>query len=177
MGKKQYRDNDDRRHGTRKNKRIKIFKFEIEEYTYKDHDSRYIELYNHEPAIWLVDKGIANSAGNLCLHLVGNLKHFVGTILGRTDYKRDREAEFSLKDVPRSELVKQVEETLEVINSTLPNLGPEALNAEFPIEVFGYKMSTEFFLVHLAMHLDYHLGQINYHRRLLDKREETLPVF
>ena len=128
-----------------------------------------IELYNDESAIWIIDKGIANSAGNLCLHLVGNLQHFVGTILGGSDYKRNREAEFSLKDVPRTELVKQVEETIEVINTTLPKLTQEGMAAEFPIDVFGYKMSTEFFLIHLAMHLDYHLGQINYHRRLLDK--------
>jgi uncharacterized damage-inducible protein DinB len=128
-----------------------------------------IELYNNESAIWTIDKGIANSAGNLCLHLVGNLKHFIGTILGGTDYKRDREAEFSLKNVPRTELVQQVEETLEVISTTLSRISHEELAAEFPIDVFGYKMNTGYFLIHLAMHLDYHLGQINYHRRLLDK--------
>jgi uncharacterized damage-inducible protein DinB len=128
-----------------------------------------IELYNDESAIWIIDKGIANSAGNLCLHLVGNLKHFIGTILGGTNYKRNREAEFALKGLPRATLVQEVEETLDVVSNTLSRLGREELDQEFPIDVFGYKMSTEFFLIHLAMHLDYHLGQINYHRRLLDK--------
>lgn len=42
------------------------------------------------------------------------------------------------------------------------------LQQEYPILVFESKTSTEFFLIHLSTHLAYHLGQINYHRRLLD---------
>ena len=60
-----------------------------------------IELYRNENNIWRTDKGIANSAGNLCLHLTGNLNAYIGAELGNTGYIRHRELEFSLKDIPR----------------------------------------------------------------------------
>ncbi|SEW42717.1 Protein of unknown function [Chryseobacterium wanjuense] len=127
-----------------------------------------IEAYQDEANIWKTDKSVSNSAGNLCLHLVGNLSHFVGAILGNSGYVRTRELEFSLKDVPRAELIKKIEETLHIVTSTLDNLSTEELEKEYPLEPFGYAMTTEYFLMHLFGHLSYHLGQINYHRRLLD---------
>ena len=127
-----------------------------------------IEAYQDEANIWKTDKSVSNSAGNLCLHLVGNLSHFVGAILGNSGYVRTRELEFSLKDVPRAELIKKIEETLHIVTSTLDNLSTEDLEKEYPLEPFGYAMTTEYFLMHLFGHLSYHLGQINYHRRLLD---------
>jgi uncharacterized damage-inducible protein DinB len=127
-----------------------------------------IELYQDEKKIWIIDKNIANSAGNLCLHLIGNLNAFIGAELGKTGYIRNRELEFSQKDVPRIELVKKIEDTVIVVDNALDNINSEELNEEYPILVFKEKMTTEYFLVHLAGHLSYHLGQVNYHRRLLD---------
>lgn len=127
-----------------------------------------IESYQNEETIWKTDKNILNSAGNLCLHLVGNLNHFVGAQLGNSGYIRNRDLEFSLKDIPRAELIQQIESTIEVINSSLGNLSAEDMEKEYPLEALGYKMTTEYFLIHLLGHLEYHLGQINYHRRLLD---------
>jgi uncharacterized damage-inducible protein DinB len=127
-----------------------------------------IESYQNEETIWKTDKNILNSAGNLCLHLVGNLNHFIGAQLGNSGYIRNRDLEFSLKDIPRAELIQQIESTIEVINSSLGNLSAEDMEKEYPLEALGYKMTTEYFLIHLLGHLEYHLGQINYHRRLLD---------
>jgi len=127
-----------------------------------------IESYQDEESLWKVDQDILNSGGNLCLHLIGNLKHFFGTILGNSGYVRNREEEFSLKNIPKSELIQQVEETLNVVISTLDQLSEEELAKDYPAEPLGYKMTTEYFLIHLFGHLSYHLGQINYHRRLLD---------
>ncbi|WP_449400011.1 DinB family protein [Chryseobacterium wanjuense] len=127
-----------------------------------------IESYQNEACLWKIDKNILNSSGNLCLHLVGNLNHFVGAILGNSGYVRNRDLEFSLKDIPRAELIKKIEETLHIVTSTLDKLSKEDLEKEYPIEPLGYTMTTEYFLIHLLGHLDYHLGQINYHRRLLD---------
>jgi uncharacterized damage-inducible protein DinB len=128
-----------------------------------------IAAYKTESNIWIVSDGIANSAGNLCLHLVGNLNHFIGTVLGNTGYVRQRDLEFSLKDVPRSELIQKIEKTITMIDHVLDKVTDEQLEAEFPITVFAKGDTTAYFLTHLATHLDYHLGQINYHRRLLDK--------
>jgi uncharacterized damage-inducible protein DinB len=127
-----------------------------------------IESYQNEEVLWKIDKNILNSGGNLCLHLVGNLNHFFGAILGNSGYIRNREEEFSLKNISRTELIKQVEETLNVVISTLDQHSEEDLAKDYPVEPLGYTMTTEYFLIHLFGHLSYHLGQINYHRRLLD---------
>jgi uncharacterized damage-inducible protein DinB len=126
-----------------------------------------INLYKDENSLWLLKEGISNSAGNLCLHLIGNLNHFIGATLGKTGYVRDREKEFSLKNIPRKELVSSLEKTITVVKNSLSNLPEAELEKNFPIEVFGKPMTTVFFLLHLTTHLTYHSGQINYHRRLL----------
>lgn len=127
-----------------------------------------ISLYKNEATIWQVEKGIANSAGNLCLHLVGNLNHFIGATLGNTGYVRNRDAEFASKNIPQHELIKMVEDTISMIETVLPSIKEEQLAGEYPLIVFKDKMTTSYFLVHLVGHLGYHLGQINYHRRLLE---------
>ena len=128
-----------------------------------------IELYGNEANLWRVEKDITNSAGNLCLHLMGNLNTFIGKEIGKMDYVRDREAEFALKDVPRKTLLEKIDATILVVGLSLDNLTESALKEQYPIVVFSEKTSTEYLLIHLATHLSYHLGQISYHRRLIDK--------
>lgn len=127
-----------------------------------------IAAYQNEGIIWLTETHIANSAGNLCLHLVGNLNTYIGAELGKTGYVRHRDLEFSLKNVPRAELLDKVEATIHVVDRALATVTDEQLAAEYPVLVFDEKTTTEYLLVHLTTHLTYHLGQINYHRRLLD---------
>ena len=127
-----------------------------------------IEAYRREEAIWLAEEGISNSAGNLCLHLLGNLNTYIGAGLGHSGYIRNRELEFSRKDVPRAELVAGIEATRLVVATALAQLPDEQLSQEYPLLVFENKTSTAYMLTHLATHLAYHLGQVNYHRRLLD---------
>lgn len=127
-----------------------------------------IEAYQNEENLWKTDKNIANSAGNLTLHLVGNLNHFIGTHLGNTGYVRQRDLEFSSKNIPTAELIEKVKATAAMIDSALSQLSDEDLKKEYPLVVFESAMTTDYFLIHLLAHLDYHLGQINYHRRLLD---------
>lgn len=127
-----------------------------------------IELYNNENNLWRVEKNIANSAGNLCLHLIGNLNTYIGKEIGKKDYVRNRELEFSLKYVSRTELLDKIDEAIQMINKSLDKLDENTLKNEYPILVFEDKTSIEYMLIHLATHLSYHLGQINYHRRLID---------
>jgi uncharacterized damage-inducible protein DinB len=127
-----------------------------------------LALYKNEQRIWHIEKGIANSAGNLCLHLIGNLNTYIGAELGGTGYIRHRELEFSLKNIARRELLEKLNETSRTVDNVLSEIKPEVLSQEYPLLVFDHKTSTEYLLVHLATHLTYHLGQINYHRRLLD---------
>ncbi|MDF2851193.1 MULTISPECIES: DinB family protein [Sphingobacterium] len=128
-----------------------------------------ISLYKQEGNIWLIEPNIANSAGNLCLHLIGNLHTYIGAEIGKTGYIRDRAAEFSLKDIPRIRLIDQINDTIDVVTRSLDLLSEENLQEIYPILVFEEKTTTQYLLVHLTTHLTYHLGQINYHRRLLDQ--------
>jgi len=128
-----------------------------------------IESYRNEANLWLVEPDIANSAGNLCLHLIGNLNIYIGATLGGSNYVRNRPLEFSAKNIPQKELITKIEGTIIIVEQTLEEINQETIEAEYPLLVFDEKTSTEFFLVHLTTHLSYHLGQINYHRRLLDK--------
>jgi len=129
-----------------------------------------ISAYEDEKKIWEISGDIKNSAGNLCLHLCGNLQHFIGSVLGNSGYIRNRDAEFSRKDVPIRELVAEIDLTIEVLKKTFAGLKEDDLQKIYPINVFGYEMTTEYLLTNMATHLTYHLGQINYHRRLLDSQ-------
>ncbi|WP_299715205.1 DUF1572 family protein [uncultured Tenacibaculum sp.] len=128
-----------------------------------------LESYKDEENIWKLDKTITNSAGNLSLHLIGNLHTFIGKELGNTNYVRNRELEFSQKNVSRNTLINSINETKEMIKTSLLFLTDDGLKNDYPILKFAKKTSNEYMLVHLIKHLTYHLGQINYHRRLLDE--------
>ncbi len=128
-----------------------------------------MKSYVHGDNIWLTDNNISNSAGNLCLHLVGNLNHFIGAVLGNNGYLRNREEEFSKKNIPLYELIGKVENTVDMLIKTLEGMQDADFKSRFPIAFNNQESTTDFVLIHLAGHLNYHLGQINYHRRLLDK--------
>lgn len=125
-----------------------------------------IEAYEDENNLWIVRNEIKNSAGNLCLHLMGNLNHFIGHQLGKTDYARNRPLEFSEKNVPKSELIAKIEATRIMLQEVLPTISAEISAQNHTEEFYGGNDTNEYFLIHLFGHLNYHLGQINYHRRL-----------
>lgn len=141
---------------------IKIFDREIDRLTSE------IEQYKDETSLWKVTENISNCAGNLCLHLIGNLNHFIGNIIGNTGYIRQRDAEFNTKDVAKSTLLSEITNAKQVVITALTNLPEEKLQENYPIEKDGIIPSYELMLLHLLWHLSYHVGQINYHRRLLD---------
>ena len=128
-----------------------------------------ILLYQDESNMWIVEGSITNSAGNLCLHLIGNLKAFIGATLAQSGYIRQREREFSDKNVSRADMLVAIDETIEVVTEGLSQLSTaQMLQLSFPIKIWKKETSMSYTLIHLHSHLNYHLGQINYHRRLLD---------
>src|SRR3954447_11713730 len=80
---------------------------------------RELEAYPEEHLIWRAVPGIPNSGGTLALHLAGNVQHYIGAQLGHTGYVRDRPAEFARRDVPRAELLEEVETARSVAVSVL----------------------------------------------------------
>jgi uncharacterized damage-inducible protein DinB len=127
-----------------------------------------IDAYQNEEKLWHKEKDIANPAGNLCLHLVGNLNTYIGVALGTSQYVRNRDLEFSQSGLSKNELLRKIDSTLDVVKATLQELPDTKLEEVFPMKVFDKETSIGYMLVHLTSHLTYHLGQINYHRRLLD---------
>jgi hypothetical protein len=128
---------------------------------------REIEAYPDDRALWESVPGIVNPAGTLVLHLTGNLQHFLGACLGSTGYVRDRPAEFARRDVPRAELLGQIDAARSAIKKGLSHLSEAQLGADFPEVIGGAQFTTSDYLVHLSAHFAYHLGQLDYHRRIV----------
>ncbi|UXP33271.1 DUF1572 domain-containing protein [Reichenbachiella agarivorans] len=126
-----------------------------------------IQLYKKESQLWDTQEGISNSAGNLTLHLCGNLQHFFGAVISQDGYVRDREGEFSRRNVPRTELLSEIARAKSVVLTALDTLDEKSLAETYPLEVFGSPMTCAYFLTRLYSHIEYHLGQINYLRRLI----------
>jgi uncharacterized damage-inducible protein DinB len=129
--------------------------------------ARQIQAYPDDASVWRTSPGVANSAGTLALHLAGNVQHYVGAKLGGAGYKRDRPAEFSRRDVSRTELLQEIERAIAAAEGTFPRLSERDLIADFPEPVGGRTIRTDEFLLHLATHLGWHLGQVDYHRRMV----------
>lgn len=128
---------------------------------------REVEAYPDPMSLWRVVPGISNSTGTLVLHLTGNLRYFIGTVLGGTGFVRNREAEFLCRDLTRAQLLAEIEDANKVVEATLVRVTPDHLEAAYPVLVAGRTFRTQDFLLHLVSHLSYHLGQIDYHRRMV----------
>jgi len=131
-----------------------------------------IDSFASDDALWQTLPGVINPAGNLALHLEGNLREFVGRQLGQLPYSRTRDLEFSLKRLSREDVSSRLEELSETIPSIIENLSAEQLEMEYPEEVLDSAMTTHHFLVHLYGHLNWHLGQIDYLRRMLEPHSD-----
>ena len=126
-----------------------------------------INAYKREEDLWKLAGDIKNTPANLCMHISGNLQHFFGTVLSGSDYVRDRDFEFNGTGVSREKLLADIDVAKNVVRFTLNSLSDEDLQKEFPLQPFGYPMTTEYFIIHLYSHISWHLGHINYHRRIL----------
>ena len=138
-----------------------------------------VAAYPDDESLWKFVPGISNSAGNLVLHLAGNLRHFFGATLGDTGYVRDRPSEFAAKGLTRTELGREVQATIADVETSLAAITDEQLSRTYPLPLPDRHVRTAEFLVHLASHLTYHLGQIDYHRRILTpdpKAVENLSI-
>jgi uncharacterized damage-inducible protein DinB len=128
---------------------------------------RELALFPDDAAVWRTAPGVTNSVGTLALHLAGNLKYFVGAVLGGTGYVRDRDAEFNRRDVPRAALDRELAEAIAVVRETLARIPAATLTAPYPVAVQKVQVTTDLWLLHLAAHLAFHLGQAGYLRRIV----------
>lgn len=125
-----------------------------------------IQLYKNEESIWTTSGAIKNSPGNLCIHICGNLNHFFGAIIGKTNYVRNRDLEFSKKGITREELFKEIDKTMQMLEKIFDSLSMNDVNKIYPDNKFGDSVTYGFVFSRLISHMAYHVGQINYHRRM-----------
>jgi hypothetical protein len=149
---------------------MSIFTKSVESILLRDLGTLEQELikYNDDDSVWTLAADIKNSTGTLCLHLCGNLQHYIGVGLGGSTYQRDRDKEFSLRNIPRATLLKEIAAARHAVSLGLSKITPDMLETDYPLPVYDYPMSIQHFMIHLCAHFGYHLGQVNYHRRLMD---------
>jgi hypothetical protein len=126
-----------------------------------------IVAFETDKDLWIEKKGITNSAGTLVLHLIGNLNHFIGAQLANTGYVRQREKEFSEKNVSKNDLLFMLNETKAVIEKAFDQTKEVQFFEVYPLSNFGEGKKLHEILLILLAHFNYHLGQINYYRRLV----------
>ena len=134
--------------------------------------AREVAAYPDELTLWHTPPGITNSGGTLAVHLAGNIRHYFGARLGGTGYVRDRPAEFAARDVPRATILAQIEEARAALRAAAARVTEEQLGEDYPEVIAGVRVATEEFLVHLVAHFGYHLGQVDYHRRVVTRQTE-----
>lgn len=144
---------------------------------------REVEAYPDDASLWTIVPGISNAGGTLALHIAGNLRHFIGATLGNSGYVRDRDAEFAQRGVSRADIVAQLLDAERAVDATLSTLDASRLPEEYPLTVVELRVQTGPYLLHLATHAAYHLGQLDYHRRMVTGSQETVgamaipPIF
>lgn len=126
-----------------------------------------LHAFPDEATVWKTLPGATNSAGNLTLHLEGNLREYIGRQLGGVAYQRTRPQEFALTGIPIADLVSRIEGVRALVPKVVASLSEEQMRAIFPENVLSLPLPTQQFVIHLHCHLNYHLGQIDYLRRIL----------
>ncbi|MBL0940380.1 MAG: DinB family protein [Gemmatimonadaceae bacterium] len=126
-----------------------------------------IRAFPNSDTLWHVVPGVSNAAGTLALHLEGNLREYIGRQLGSIAYQRNRPLEFSARGVEQAEIVARLEGVRELVPLVIAALDSSVLDADFPELYDGRALSTRQFLLHLYGHLSYHLGQVDYLRRVV----------
>jgi hypothetical protein len=126
-----------------------------------------VKSFPDDRSLWKTSGDIPNSAGNLTLHLIGNLNHFFGATISKNGFVRDRDSEFANDGVTKDQLLGEIDKVKKVVNDALRSVAENEMQKTYPVQFQDKDVSTEYVLVYLLGHLNYHLGQIDYHRRLL----------
>jgi uncharacterized damage-inducible protein DinB len=137
---------------------------------------RELDAYPDDASVWATPPGIKNSAGNLFLHLAGGLQHFIGGKLGGTGYVRDRDAEFSKRGASRAEIARELDAAAAAVDAGFSKATDAVFASPFPQQIDGNTFTTTDWITHLLVHLGYHLGQIDYHRRIVTGDPTTVET-
>ena len=123
-----------------------------------------------EEEIWWRPNSSSNSAGNLVLHLCGNVRQWIISGLGEAEYRRQRDREFAERGpIPRKVLVTQLRRTIRDACQVLARLSEDSLSRRYVIQGFHVTGLDAAFGV--TEHFGYHTGQIIYITKLKRSRD------
>jgi uncharacterized damage-inducible protein DinB len=109
--------------------------------------------------LWWRPNAGSNSAGNLVLHLCGNLTQWVLAGLGGADDRRDRAAEFSERGpIPRAELLGRIERVVTEAVAVIERQGAGDLLRVRKVQ--GFDEDGLSIVLHVVEHASYHTGQL-----------------
>lgn len=111
--------------------------------------------------IWARPNEQTVSAGNLVLHLAGNVRQYVVATLGGVPDVRERQKEFDAAGpMPAAELLERLEKAMAEAAPVIDRLDPASLLRTYRVQ--GFVESGLSILVHVVEHFSYHTGQIAY---------------
>lgn len=109
--------------------------------------------------IWWRPNEESNSVGNIVLHLIGSLNHFLNRNIGGIDYNRNREAEFAeRRAIPKAELMALFDDMVARAERTFDGLTPERFSDPSPEPKMHHIVLED--LLSVLAHLASHTGQV-----------------
>jgi uncharacterized damage-inducible protein DinB len=119
-----------------------------------------------EEQIWLRGKESENAAGNLVLHLCGNVRQWIVANIGGQPDRRDRDSEFSARSgVSKLELRERLRVTVDEALQVIGSLPAERLSERVTIQ--GYEGSVLEAIYHVVEHFSMHAGQLFFMTKML----------
>lgn len=129
-----------------------------------------------EDQLWWRPAPGTNSAGNLILHLCGNLSLWLLAGVGGRPFERHRAEEFSAdRTHGKAELLARLEEVVAACRGVLAAVEPADL--ERPAAIQGYETELLDAVVHAVEHMSYHTGQIVWIAKELGAGREPLEYY
>ena len=115
-----------------------------------------------EAEIWYRPNEETVSAGNLVIHLCGNVRQWLLSGIGKAPDHRKRDDEFTEKGpIPTDKLIADLDIVMQEVEVLLGNLAPEVLIEKHRVQ--GFDETGIGILMHVVEHFSYHVGQVTYY--------------
>jgi uncharacterized damage-inducible protein DinB len=119
---------------------------------------------------WFRPYPYGNSMGNLISHITGNIEYYIGGQLGKTDYIRNREYEFSrVRLESRHDTLADFDVAIEHFVSILQQQNHSDWSVPYQASGVDDVHNRFDICLRCTMHIHHHLGQMIYLRKAILK--------
>lgn len=123
-----------------------------------------------EEQTWWRPNSESNSAGNLVLHLCGNVRQWIISGLGGAEDHRERDHEFSERGpIPRNVLIARLQKTVREACAVIGRISETSLSQKYEIQ--GFHVTKLAAIFHVVEHFAYHAGQIIFITKLKQDKD------